>query len=462
MPGSLRHAQLVEVQGRATRSFEGTASPTHLDQWFALGGLFALLMLNIALPVWKVSAVPVRGLFALVLLGALACLYPRFVARAVRENGKLLGVVAGLALIGIFVSIVNGAPAGDIAQAVIEMPLQAAVMIILAFSIAYICGARACMIAIVGAIAISGLAAVLQAAGVDAAWDFRRWLGALQAEEEILQFGKNRPVGLSFSPIQLATQLCLAFAAYMAVRDKERSLAPRADPTVVLALLVFAALSVASGTRSPVLGGLLFFALYATQRRGLWFAFLMMMGGIAAYLLAPLVMETIQSTQPRVVKSDDNSATGRASLFTFGLMLFRDNPLGYGFGFSPTEHWTDYWQDLYTLPSAAVVQSKQLHNYALNMLNTYGIGLLLLAPAVIGLLRRGRASLIFFIPYIVHIGFHNSGPLWNDMVVWFAIAAISVAGQKVPATAEPKRAAHSRRPRAQALGHRAHGRPYAP
>jgi hypothetical protein len=114
------------------------------------------------------------------------------------------------------------------------------------------------------------------------------------------------------------------------------------------------------------------------------------------------------------------------SLFTFGLILFRDNPLGYGLEFSPVDHWTDYWHYLYTLPSAVVVQTRELHNYALNMLNTYGIGLLLLLPTAFGLLRRGKASLIFFVPYIVHIAFHNSGPLWNDMIIWFVIAAISV------------------------------------
>jgi hypothetical protein len=439
-------ARLARTDVPAIGSFVPRGDVTYVDKWIALAGLFVLLMLNIAFPVWKIApAVPIRGLFAGALLIALGALYPAHAARAVRENGQLLGLVAGLALIGIFVSAVNGLAPGVIAQAVIEMHLQAAVMILVAFVVAYICGARACMLVIIGAIAISGLVAMLQAAGVDAAWDIRQWLSGLQHQNQEMELdsGKYRALGLSFSPIQLATQLCLAFAVFTAVRDKQRRRRNEvvgADPAVLPALLVFVVVSVASGNRSPVLGALLFFAFYAAQRRGTWLSFLIMFGGLAAYLLGPMILDMIQSTQPRMVQTGDKSATGRMSLFTFGLILFRDNPLGYGLEFSPTDHWTDYWHYLYTLPSAVVVQTNELHNYALNMLNTYGIGLLLLVPMVFGLLRRGKASLLFFIPYLVHIAFHNSGPLWNDMIFWFVVAAISVAGQSVPVDQRHERA----------------------
>lgn len=412
---------------------------TYVDKWFAIAGLFALLMLNIALSVWKVApTLPIRGIFAGALLAALGAIYPFHVERALRENGRLLCLVAGLALIGIFVSLVNGVAPGLILQAVLEMHVQAAVMILVAFVVAYIVGARACMLTIVAAVSLSAVTAMLQAAGVEAAWDIRQWLSDFQNQEIVLEAGESRALGLSFSPIQLATQLCLALAAYMAVRDKQRrnsNAAVGADPAVFLALAIFVVASVVSGNRSPILGGVIFFAFYAAQRRGAWLAFLVLVGGLFAYLIGPMILEAVHLTQPRMMETDDKSATGRASLFTFGLILFRDNPLGYGLEFSPTDHWTDYWHLLYTLPSAVVVQTRELHNYALNMLNTYGIGLLLLVPTAFGLLRRGKASLIFFIPYIVHIAFHNSGPLWNDMIIWFVIAAISVA-QPEPATGE--------------------------
>jgi len=42
-------------------------------------------------------------------------------------------------------------------------------------------------------------------------------------------------------------------------------------------------------------------------------------------------------------------------------------------------------------------------------------------------LTRSKASLIFFIPYIIHILFHNYGPFFNDNVIWFVVAAIAAA-----------------------------------
>ena len=431
------------------------AAVTYVDKWFAVGGLFVLLMLNIAFPVWKIApTLPIRGIFAGAMLVALGAIYPFHVARALRENARLLCLVAGLALIGIFVSLVNGVAPGLILQAVLEMHAQAAVMILVAFIVAYIVGARACMWTIVAAVACSAFTAMLQAAGVEAGWDIRQWLADFQNQEIVLEAGEHRALGLSFSPIQLATQLCLALAAYMAVRDKQRRqtiATTGADPAIFLALALFVVASVASGNRSPILGGVIFFAFYAAQRRGAWLAFLVLVGGLAAYLLGPMILEAVHLTQPRMMETDDKSATGRAALFTFGLILFRDNPLGYGLEFSPTDHWTNYWDYLYTLPSAVQVQTRELHNYALNMLNTYGIGLLLLVPTAFGLLRRGRASLIFFIPYIVHIAFHNSGPLWNDMIIWFVIAAISVAE---PAWAAERQSSRSTRYR------RHYSRPY--
>ena len=75
------------------------------------------------------------------------------------------------------------------------------------------------------------------------------------------------------------------------------------------------------------------------------------------------------------------------------------------------------------------VRENALHNYLVSMLNIYGIGLLLFAPIVTKLLWNSRGSLIFFIPYLVHIFFHNSGPFFNDNVIWFVIAAVAATGQ---------------------------------
>ncbi len=72
-------------------------------------------------------------------------------------------------------------------------------------------------------------------------------------------------------------------------------------------------------------------------------------------------------------------------------------------------------------------QENMLHNYVLSMINIYGVGILILVPLAIKLLIRTSVYLIFFIPYAVHILFHNSGPFYSDTIIWFVIAAIGVA-----------------------------------
>ena len=413
-----------------------------LRRGFAFVCFAALLALNIALPSYMFAGYPIRGLLTAGLLVFLAILYFEEAAAAFTKNALLLAVAAGLAIVGTFVSIVNRAPLEAITEAVTEVHLQTAVTILVATILARLCGARLCVLAIVCGIGASGLVAILQMLGFDPAWSWRETLGNLQNQNlsEFQPFAKRRPMGVSFSPIQLSTQLCLAFAAYTAVRDIERKPAGEertADPAVFVAILLFFAICVASGTRSPILGGLIFLGLYVATRRASWVAVLMLAVGAIVYFAGPSVLALFQETQPRVVRVDDNSAASRFALAYYGLVLFLDNPLGYGFAFKPYELWTNYWHEFYTMASPSALQSKELHNYAFNMLNTYGIGLLLFVPAAIILLRRAKASLIFFIPYIVQIMFHNAGPFWSDAIIWFVVAAISVA---VPASAASMRA----------------------
>lgn len=75
-------------------------------------------------------------------------------------------------------------------------------------------------------------------------------------------------------------------------------------------------------------------------------------------------------------------------------------------------------------------QENMLHNYVLSMINIYGIGILLFAPLAIKSLIRAGPYAIFFIPYAVHILFHNSGPFYSDTIIWFVVAAIGAAAAK--------------------------------
>jgi hypothetical protein len=260
---------------------------------------------------------------------------------------------------------------------------------------------------------------------IQSAWALRRSLGPLPTEAiQGLNFQERRPVGLSYSPIQLSTHLCLAFAAFVAVRNRLRGSTNEADPLVLPALLALFAAALACATRSPILGGFVFIAAYAMQRRTSWLPLFLIFAAAAIYFVWPLLMGVVETTAPRVARTDDNSAAARSTLVYYGLRLFADNPLGYGLTFAPMTLWQSYWPDLYMMQAPRGTRENDLHNYLVNMLNIYGIGLLLLAPVVAKLLRNSKASLVFFIPYLVHILFHNSGPFYNDNVIWFVVAAI--------------------------------------
>lgn len=399
---------------------------------FAVAAFATLLFLNIALPGWKVSGIPVRGFVAggLLVLGVI--LYSREAHLALKRNALLLALAGGLALLGIVVSVANGTAFLDIVEAVTEVHLQAAITILVAAIFAQVCGARSAMIAILLILGASAVVAVFQMLGVHWAWNLRLWFGhfAHDAIQTANFYEDRRPMGISFSPTQLAAHLCLAFAVYAAVRDKARQSQrgrKTADPAAVVALVIFFAACVASATRSPILGGMIFLCLYLAMRRGSWVPVAVLIGGSLIYIASPLIIDAVQSNAPRVMRTDDNSAAARLVFAYYGTRLFLDNPLGYGLMFEPYTMWTKYWSDLYMMKAAQGAQIRDLHNFALSMLNIYGIGIVLFTPVVIRLLKGASATLIFFVPYAVHIMFHNSGPFYNDNIIWFVTGAVAAA-----------------------------------
>ncbi|MCW3796991.1 O-antigen ligase family protein [Sphingomonas sp. BN140010] len=418
--GQPRHLTLAPRGGGSSAGAAGRG--------FAAAAFAALLTATIALNAYRVGGVPIRGLAVIAVLGIATLAYLDVAKRVLEENLLLLGLAAGLATLGIFVSLVNGAPLLDVLRAVVEVHIQAAATIMVAAILARVAGARASAMIIVGVIGVSALVAVAQAMDIAAAWRFRRALGPLPTEAiEGLNFLDRRPVGLSFSPISLATHLCLALATFLAVRSKLRGLSSSADPLVVPAFLAFCAACIACATRSPILGGFIFLAAYTIQRRASWLILFLIVGAAVVYLAWPLLVGFIETAAPRVLRTDDNSAEARSTLVYYGLRLFADNPLGYGLTFAPMTMWQPYWADLYMMQAPQGTRENDLHNYLVNMVNIYGIGLLLFAPVMARLLWRSRATLIFFIPYLVHIFFHNYGPFYNDNVIWFVIAAIAAA-----------------------------------
>ena len=195
----------------------------------------------------------------------------------------------------------------------------------------------------------------------------------------------------------------------------------------MLALMVLFAGSIAAATRSPILGGVIFLVAYVMLRRQTWLAVVVAFGAVLIYFAWPLFLSFVESEAPRVLRTDDKSAAARSVFTYYGIRLFIDNPVGYGFGFLPYELWAPYWPDLYMMRGSRGTQENMLHNYVLSMVNIYGVGLLIVAPLALKLLIRAFPYYIFFIPYGVHILFHNSGPFYSDTIIWFVIAAIGTA-----------------------------------
>jgi hypothetical protein len=417
-----RQAAMVR-QSALGRSGQLVARPAFLHQALAFAALALLVFLNVAMSYLKFAGVPVRSLVAMAILLALAVTCTEATERAVRKYLPLIGLAAALAAIGTFASLANGDHLDAVVQTLAEVHLQVVVTAVVAAILVEIGGVGAAVLAIVAVIALSAAFAVLQFAGVHAAWAARAAVAPLSAAAE-------RPIGLSYSTTQLGNQLCLAFAAFLAVRHFRRrstQAGAAADPAVIVALLALFVVCIASGNRSPILGGAIFFAVYSFHARRSWIPFAVLFGGLLLYFAWPAILSAVSAAQPRVVRFDDNSAASRLALAYYGVRLFLDNPLGYGFAFEPFRYWTEYWHDLYMIPTATAVQSSVLHNYLLSMLNIYGVGLLLVLPFVVKLLVRARAALIFFIPYMVQIAFHNSAPFFGDTIIWLVVPAVVAA-----------------------------------
>ncbi len=390
----------------------------------------ALLAGPIALNAFKVGGIPIRGIATVGVLALTVVFYFDIAKKVFEQNLLLLGLTTGFAALGIFVSLVNGADMLAVLRAVTEVHVQAAATILVASILAQVAGGRACAIAIIVVIGVSACVAAAQMLGIQPAWALRRALGPLASEDvEGVNLLERRPSGLAYSPIQFATHLCLAFAAFVAVREKFRGFTPAADPLVLPALAALFAASLVCATRSPILGGLIFLAAYALQRRSSWLPLFLIMGAALGYFVWPMLMGIVETTAPRVVETDDNSSNARSTLVYYGLRLFADHPIGYGLTFAPMTLWHNYWPDLYVMQAPRGVREKDLHNYVVTMMNIYGVGMLLLAPVIVTLLNKSKKYLIFFIPYVAHIFFHNSGPFYNDNVIWFVIAAIAATNQ---------------------------------
>jgi hypothetical protein len=382
---------------------------------------FFFLFLSVSLVHWDLGSMPVRALYGTALLGALWAVCPAQCAAAFRKQRNTLLIILAFAVLGAGVSVLADDKPATVLRQILEIHLQATVNLLVAAAVLEICGARTLVQAFLVVVGLSMAFALVQAAGIDAAFHARQVLGMVDTE-----YDRSRPAGLSMNPVLLGSQLCLAVALlYMYRRYSRPPEDLRAEWSILALVAAGVAVSVASGTRSPILGMIVFVAVYLTRRFGAW----AVVAGLLALALQPLLsalLDHLQTSDVRVLQIEDKSATGRWPLIVYGWRLFLARPLGYGLGFDPAQHWGEHWTALSHMKNAVVIRHLALHNYPLNMLNKYGAGLLLLAPFMTLLVRRHRMALLGFVPYAFHVLFHNDGPLDTDYMIWFVIALTSM------------------------------------
>ncbi|QJB69696.1 O-antigen ligase family protein [Parasphingorhabdus halotolerans] len=388
--------------------------------------LFAVgLFLSVAAVNLHIGALPLRALcivFSLALAGISA--YDLLV-EAIAGARKALFVIGFCMLVGLIVSLLNRADTNELIRQIAEVHLQAAAGLILAmmlaahFRINPLCRLFLCVWGLSAAVAIA------QLAGIDLAWQARAFSGDLMADPAITAAfyeEKKRALGLSFTPVHLGSQTCLAFAALFAYRvhNTDGTALKQADLPLILGLMLMMLVCVASGNRSPLLGFAAFTAAYFIIVAPRIVVILLPVISIVMVAGLPL-FEMLGETGLRVASTKDGSALGREALALFGLRLFVEQPFGYGLLFDSTQYANAHLHFTANLQNPNVIRHFSLHNYYLQMLTKYGILLIIIIPQII---PRDRAALfgwLGFLPYIVHIAFHNEGPLTSDFMFWFVI-----------------------------------------
>jgi hypothetical protein len=414
-------------------------APARRDLLYFLSlGLFGFtLFLSIALVKFGIPGLPFRAITTMLIVLVTAALCPPLFLAALRRVAPILAIITVCAAIAIVASLANTIELGVLARQVLEIHFQACVGIIAGGCLVLTLGPRAVVLTMAAAVSLSGLVAVGQFLGLGPAWDLRDLMQRLQpldlTEDGVFLRLRLRAMGLSFSPVHLGTQIVLAFAGLFAlILATSRGRAMQGLDLRALVLVAIAcAFSLASGNRSPILGVAAFLIAYA-------FVLKPAIAVILAILFLPFVvliddiLELLADQGLRAARIDDGSASNRSVLRAYGTLLFLDRPYGYGLAFNSPDYWTEYWEKLKHYPNPKAISIHALHNYYFVMLNKYGAAILLVAGYTSLLIYKKKTLALCFLPYMVHIYFHNDGPLQGDFLIWYLIPSIltlQAAGQ---------------------------------
>lgn len=390
----------------------------------------AIMCLSIFLVRFKVAGLPLRTMFVFALLGLVAMTSPALLLRAVRDQAFALILIAFAAFCAALASISAGNAAAAMIGQMVELHLQAVLGVILGTAVLRICGARMAATLFVAPIAVSVVFAILQFVGFQGAWDVYDAIAALQYQttSELWFYDVHeRALGLSYSPVLLGTQTCLLFAVLFGVFaiDRDTGQAPSSLNSRILLLIgVVGLAAIAAGNRSPLLGIAIFLGAFLCRMRPL--LGLAMLAAIPlALILGDAITEIMNDSGLRVLNTENSSGEGRATLRAYGWLLFLGQPLGYGLSFNSLDHWWQYWDAIQHYDNPLSITVHALHNFYLMTLNKHGVFILLVIPLVIRRLALNPVAFFAFLPYIVHLFYHNDGPLQGDFLFWYILPFFS-------------------------------------
>ena len=170
-------------------------------------------------------------------------------------------------------------------------------------------------------------------------------------------------MGLAFSPIELSY---LVAAVYMLLLILQQvGLVTDRRYWVVLALITV--LAVAIETRSLLLGLAVSEAIRILARGRAKTYVLFVCAGVVGFAIFMMMPEV----DSRIISLDDQSASGRKVLYLFGLRLFLDNVIGFGWGFSAKSFAWLYWEHLTEFGKPEVVFRLDLHTMPFSVTFSY-------------------------------------------------------------------------------------------
>jgi len=380
--------------------------------------LFAFyLVLNTAFI--KVSVgLPLKDLVLVALFGLIFVAYNRRVLQFFRRHFAVVGVFLVFAVLGFFLTILNGSELGVATESLLKVIVQPFLILVCTYALSSVVGVRVTAALFACCAGLTGIFAILQSVGLDPAWQVRDFLSNLQSETAHIRAGvksRARPMGLSLTPIIYSYHLA---GAYIAMHFLYRNgLIKR--PIYFVLLCAILLMATANATRSLVLGILVHEAIHQLYP----FRLNVILAAIALGIVGIVGFAYLDTVGSRLTSVSDASAVGRLMLYDYGLRLAADFPFGLGWGFDPVQYAWLYWEYLSEMGRAEAAFHLALHNACLNFFLAYGsYGVAIIAVLALIRPKTFAAILLFATAYLLHALFHNDGLFLGDDYFWFAFA----------------------------------------